>query len=99
MWIGSGLGSLKKFIADNGREFADKQFRDMCENLNILQVLNTAAESPWQNGVSVRNHAVIDWCMEKILEGQSDILWPKALYWAINAKTLYKCGQDFHLTN
>ena len=85
MWIGSGLGSPEKFLADNGMEFANKRFRDMCENLNI-QVPNTAAETPWQNGVCERNHAVVDRCMEKILEDQPDTSLPKYLSWAINAK-------------
>ena len=44
MWIGSSLGSPKKFLVDNGREFANRQLRDMCENLNI-QVLNTVKQS------------------------------------------------------
>ena len=85
MWIGSGFGLLKQFIADNGREFVNNQFRDMYENLNV-QVLNNAAESPWQNRVCQRNLSVIDQCMEKILEDQLDMPLPKALYWAINAK-------------
>ena len=85
MRIGSGLGSPKKILADNGGEFENERFRDMCENLNI-HILNIAAESPWQNGVCERNHAVVDRCMEIILEDQPDIPLPKALYWAINAK-------------
>ena len=44
MWIGLNLGSPRKFLVDNGKEFANKQLRDMCENLNI-QVLNTAKQS------------------------------------------------------
>ena len=33
MWIGTGVGSPKKFLADNGGEFANEEFTDMCENL------------------------------------------------------------------
>ena len=47
-WIGSGFRAPGKFLADNGNEFGNEEFRDMCENLNI-QVQNTAAYSPWQN--------------------------------------------------
>ena len=53
MRIGSGLGSPKKILADTAGEFANKRFRDMCENLNI-HILNIAAESPWQSRVCVR---------------------------------------------
>ena len=66
----------------------------MHENLNI-QVLNTAAESQWQNGVCERNHAVVDRCIEKILEDQPDMPLPKALYWAINAKNALQMWSGF----
>ena len=85
MWIGSGLGAPKKFLADNGGEFANEQFRDMCENLNI-EVLNTAAYSPWQNGICERNHAVVDDCVTKILEENPSMKLEVALSWAVNAK-------------
>ena len=38
----------------------------MCENLNIQVLQNTAAYSPWQNGLCERNHAVIDGSVKKI---------------------------------
>ena len=85
LWIGSGMGPPKKFLADNGGEFANEIFRDMCENLNI-EVLNTAAYSPWQNGICERNHAVVENCVEKILEDQPDLNLEVALLWAVNAK-------------
>ena len=33
---------LRKFLADNGGEFGNDKYRDMCENLNI-EVRNNAA--------------------------------------------------------
>ena len=66
MWIGNGMGTPKKFLADNGGEFANAHYRDMCENLNI-EIANTAAYSPWQNGLCERNHAVVDDCVSKML--------------------------------
>ena len=30
MWIGSGLGAPKKFLVDNGREFANGEYKGMC---------------------------------------------------------------------
>ena len=85
MWIGSGMGPPKRFLADNGGEFANEVFRDMCANLNI-EVMNTAAYSPWQNGICERNHAVVDNCVAKILEDQPDLNLEIALAWAVNAK-------------
>ena len=85
MWIGSGMGPPKRFLADNGGEFANEVFRDMCSNLNI-EVMNTAAYSPWQNGLCERNHAVVDSCVAKILEEQPGTNLEIALTWAVNAK-------------
>ena len=79
--IGSGLDSPTRF-------------RNMCENLKT-QVPDTAAESPQQNGVCERNHAVVDRCMKRILEDQPDMPLPKALYWAINAKNALKMWSGF----
>ena len=85
LWIGSGFGCPKKFLADNGGEFANEEYKDMCSNLNI-EVLNTAANSPWQNGLCERNHAVVDDCVSKMLEDSPETPLEVALVWAINAK-------------
>ncbi len=89
LWIGSGLGSPRKFIADNGWEFANEKYKDMCANLNI-EVLNTAAYSPWKNGLCERNHAVVDDCVSKILEENPETHLDVALIWGINAKNTLK---------
>lgn len=94
MWIGSGFGAPQKFLADNGGEFANEDFRNMCGNLNI-QVLNTAAESPWQNGICERNHAVVDRCLEKILADNPTVSLETALVWAINAKNCLQMWNGF----
>ncbi|CAG2236725.1 unnamed protein product [Mytilus edulis] len=85
LWIGSGMGPPKRFLADNGGEFANDIFRNLCANLNI-DVMNTAAYSPWQNGICERNHAVVDDCVAKILEDQPKLNLEVALVWALNAK-------------
>lgn len=85
LWIGSGMGPPKKFLADNGGEFANEEFRSMAENLNI-EVLNSAGYSPWQNGVCERNHAVVDDCVKKILADSPSLDLEVALVWAVNAK-------------
>ena len=85
MWVGSGFGAPGKFLADNGGEFNNEEYRDMCQNLNV-EIMHTAAESPWQNGICERNHAVVDLCLEKILEENPAISDKVALGWALNAK-------------
>jgi transposase InsO family protein len=84
-WVGSGLGTPKKFLADNGGEFANEEYKDMCENLNV-ECLHTAAYSPWQNGLCERNHAVVDDCVSKILEDNPNMSLEVAITWAINSK-------------
>lgn len=56
-WIAL-FGVLKKILTDNGGEFNNNNFRSMCENFNI-EVMCTAEESPWSNGVCVRLNAVL----------------------------------------
>ena len=67
IWVGNGLGAPKKFLTDNGGEFANEEYKDMCANLNV-EIMNTAAYSPWKNGICERNHAVVDDCVLKILD-------------------------------
>ena len=85
LWIGGGMGTPEVFLSDNGGEFANEEFRDMAENLNV-KVWNTAGLSPWQNGLCERNHAIVDDCVAKILEDNPRVDLEIALVWAVNAK-------------
>ena len=84
-WIGTGLGYPRRFLCDNGGEFANEKYRDMCENLNITPI-NTAAESPFSNGLCERNHAVIDKIIQKLICEKPELKLSTALSWAIHAK-------------
>ena len=66
-WVYNLFGCPKKFLADNGGEFANQLYREMCENLNV-DILKTGAESPWQNGLVERNHCMVDMMLGKMLE-------------------------------
>ena len=94
MWIGAGFGAPGKFLADNGGEFANEQYRDMCENLNI-ECCKTAAYSPWQNGLCERNHAVVDECIEKILSDNPKLSRELAVVWANNAKNCLQMNSGY----
>ena len=67
------MGTPSKFLTDNGGEFANDEFQDMCENLNIV-IMRTAAESPFSNGLCENNHTVIDDMLHKILADQPGIV-------------------------
>ena len=82
-WI-SLFGKPSKFMADNGGEFANKEFNEMCERFNI-DVQNSAAESPWSNGMVERHHKML---VEMMLKTKEDTkcTWEVALCWALSAK-------------
>ena len=44
------MENQKNFLANNGGEFANSQFLEMCRAMNIT-VKVTAAESPFSNGL------------------------------------------------
>ena len=78
------FGAADKYLTDNGGEFVNPEFNEMCEKFNI-DIRTTPAESPWSNGMVERHNAVIAGMLDKVLEDTScnfDI----ALAWCINAK-------------
>ena len=83
LWI-TIFGCPKRFLSDNGGEFANQEFRDVAEALNI-QVITTAAESPWSNGICERYNQVLGEMLDKI---RDDIDCPLsvAIAWATSAK-------------
>lgn len=83
IWI-SVFGPPKRFLSDNGGEFVNGEFLDMCEAYGIV-VLTTAAESPWSNGLCERHNAVLADMLQKVTEEQNCTL-PTAICWAIHAK-------------
>ncbi|XP_067888799.1 probable G-protein coupled receptor 139 [Heterodontus francisci] len=52
-------GTPAMCLTDNGGEFANNEFRDMCENMNII-VMNPAAECSFSNGLCERNQVALD---------------------------------------
>jgi len=83
IWI-KYFGSPRKFLADNGGEFANAGYTDMCESFNI-EIMKTAAESPWSNGTCERHNAVIKMSVLKIMEDTKCSI-DTAVAWAISAK-------------
>ena len=90
IWI-SDFGCPKKFLSNNGGEFANKSFIDMCAKLNI-EVATTAGESPFSNGTVERHNKVLAEAMQKTLDDVKCEL-DMVLAWAVSAKNaLQNCG-------
>ena len=85
IWIGTGIGAPKSILCDNGGEWSNETFLEMCENTNI-SIMHTAAESAFSNGICERNHAIIDEMVYKIMEQQPRLSLGVALAWAVNSK-------------
>ncbi|XP_066914214.1 uncharacterized protein [Clytia hemisphaerica] len=66
-WCGAGYGIMSSIVTDNGREFNADEIREVSSILNI-QTITTAAESPFQNGLCERNHAITDIMLLKLKE-------------------------------
>ena len=83
IWIGV-YGIPQRFLSDNGGEFSNESFRELCEKVNIT-VHTTAAESPWSNGLCERHNLVLADMITKVIEdvGCSVGL---AVHWAVHAK-------------
>ena len=94
MWLSDGPGCPRRFLSDNGKEFANYEFQEMCELLNILE-LKTAVEAPWSNGLCERNHAIVDNMIHKLLEDNPDCPLERALAWACHAKNTLQMKAGF----
>ena len=94
-WI-SYFGKPKKFLADNGGEFNNEAYRDMCDLLEI-EMLKTAAYSPWSNGLAERHNGVLKESIKKIIE-ETGCSVETATVWAVSAKNTL-CNQSGYSSN
>ena len=84
-WVGV-FGIMEKgVITDNGGEFCNSDMRQMSSLLNI-ELMTTAAEAPYQNGICERNHAVIDMILCKLIVEYPNSPLNVLLKWANMAK-------------
>ena len=82
-WI-AVYGTAEKFLSDNGGEFCNPEFINLCEGFNIT-VKTTAAESPWSNGLVERHNQIIASMLDKVIEDTGCSIHI-ALAWSVNAK-------------
>lgn len=87
------FGPPKKILSDNGGEFVNSEMRTLAEAFSI-KILNTAAESPWSNGVCERLNGVLGKLVLKILDDVNcDV--QIALAWAVSARNAYYNNSGF----
>ena len=91
-WI-TIFGAPKKILSDNGREFNNAEMRALGEAFNI-NVINTAAESPWSNGICERLNGVLGDLVSKVLDDAKCDL-QIALAWAVAARNAYDNNSGF----
>ena len=82
-WINI-FGPPKRFMTDNGGEYVNSSFMDLCEKLNV-HVVTTGAEAPWSNGLVERHHALLSSSITKIQEDTNCSI-EIAAAWAVHAK-------------
>ena len=85
-WIGgAGFGVMGAILTDNGGEFNSDEMREVASMLNV-NVITTAAESPFQNGLCERIHSVTDMMLLKLTEEYPKTPLNVLLCWANMAR-------------
>ena len=79
------FGVPGKILSDNGGEFNNEEMRSLGEAFNI-RIMNTAAESPWSNGVCERLNAVLGSMVNKVLADCPGCNLNVALAWVVAAR-------------
>ena len=82
------FGCPGKLLSDNGREFNNDLFRELASLLNV-ELLSTAAESPWSNGITERHNALLEEMVKKVIE-ETGCTKEIALSWCLAAKNSLK---------
>ena len=88
------FGTPTRFLTDNGGEFSNEEMQLATNKLNIVHA-TTAAESPWQNELSKKNHATVDNILESLEKDYPKIPLQTLLLWACVAKNSMLMVQGF----
>ena len=83
-WV-AVYGVMTALLSDNGGEFTGEEMREVKSTLNVVE-LTTGADSPWQNGLCERNHALADNILDRIHEDNPHMDLNTKLAWACMAK-------------
>ena len=83
-WV-AVFGVMESIMTDNGGEFSSDEMREVMSILNV-RLITTAAESPFQNGLCERVHAVTDTMLLKLEEENQHTDSGTLLCWANMAR-------------
>ena len=78
-WIGK-FGVMKALMTDNGGEFNSDEMRE------IMSILKNRGESPFQNGLCERVHAITDMMLVKLAADYGKVNSQALLSWANMAR-------------
>ena len=92
IWI-SVFGRPDQFLSDNGGEFVNQEFNEMCEKFDIT-VSTSPAESPWCNGVIERHNGILGKMIDSTME-ETGCNLETAICWCVNAKNTLCNVQGF----
>ena len=92
-WI-AVFGVMESIMSDNGGEFSSDEMRDVMSILNV-NLITTAAESPFQNGLCERVHAVTDMMLLKLKEENEKTDSQTLLSWANMARNSLQMWNGF----
>ena len=90
----SVFGVPNAILTDNGGEFINAEMLEVESMLNI-QVLTTAAQSPWSNGTCERNHQIVDSILSKLTHDFPGTPENVLLKWACSAKNSMQMVEGF----
>ena len=82
-WV-SIFGTPRKILSDNGGEFRNELLREVGDLLDV-EIMTTAAEAPWANGIVERHNAVFGNILEKVV-ADTKCSMDKGVAWACCAK-------------
>ena len=82
-WIAL-FGRPVQFFSDNGGEFVNEEFMQMCMKFGI-KVKTTAAYAPWSNGLVERHNGLIGESVNKVI-AETGVSVEIALAWCVAAK-------------
>ena len=78
-------GVMSAILNDNGGEFTGAEMIELKNTLNVID-LTTDAESPWQNGLCEKNHALVDNILNRIHKDYPRMDMNTKIAWACMAK-------------
>lgn len=88
------FGVMGSIMTDNGGEFSSDETREIASILNV-KLCTTAGESPFQNGLCERNHAVVDMMLNKLEAENPNTENQTLLSWANMAKNSLQMWNGF----